>query len=857
MPIDVGLAHLYNINVCNMTCDEKILFSHPKNCWLTISSRTIMLGEVNEIFLNNYLDNDVQSTKIFTKREQREADDNSIPLADVIATSDVNSTDDQIEVVKKDVIQHASDEKIAKNDVPFKDSNSDESAFEKSTSDNGDKSDDDNANDSRFQDNFSRAKYEESFGSTSFPYGIENWEGPRFDLKRAKKFRQKSVVPVPSSDGNESKVKKFHLSNSLHLKSSTERTLGYDDSIKKSKINVSKANSKSNVEKADQVPNQNISIQSKQSGNHVEQSVADTYAEFLRDAKTSVPIPKHIHVESDDDLEMNEVSKKSLSSKKTNKYSMVTDEKGALSGPERNDDRMEDSKEDDSMQSNEQSENEDKLMDDDQDTISTDDSGMDSEDDTISGKNSRKESEMNVQPKTENFSTSADQSEMESDDGMTSGKSSDLQSGIKVQSKMEATAGFSNEKDHSDGSDEEHTTEIINGRSGSKGSEDDSMGSGKNYPKGFEGYMDSGSTQEKDFKSSGEDSKEHSLDSTENSGASKEDTNNGGLGSTEDLGAYHEDGTNLQHLKTGTDTKTKAKDLNTTSTDSASEDSSVINIGDETNVKGSDMESENIDSMSGDSSGGKMADDSDLKDLSTADLVSGDAPGTEPDVATDHLKSYDESSNTDTNSDTVSSGGDKDLEQSNGADTFHNNLDTGSRNSNKKEAHTIKNKAVNSNEVNKEDSEQSKDTNVNNNMDTGSNSRTSDVQDTTPSNDNNDDGKVNLKHVNNKQNMLESKSGPTTVSATMTSEENSGKELRVEKNSANKEDKEVKAGGRIIETSYRLNDEDTPDDDDYLDQGTGGGGGGFRNIRGVRLMNEWVAISTIRQQMVVTRQLSE
>ena len=815
-----------------MTCDEKILFSHPKNCWLTISSRTIMLGEINEIFLNNYLDNDVQSTKIFTKREQREADDNSIPLADVIATSDVNSTDDQIEVVKKDVIQHASDEKIAKNDVPFKDSNSDESAFEKSTSDNGDKSDDDNANDSRFQDNFSRAKYEESLGSTSFPYGIENWEGPRFDLKRAKKFRQKSVVPVPSSDGNESKVKKFHLSNSLYLKSSTERTLGYDDSTKESKINVSKANSKSNVEKADQVPNQNISIQSKQSGNHVEQSVADTYAEFLRDAKTSVPIPKHIHVESDDDLETTKVSKKSLSSKKTNKYSMVTDEKGALSGPERNDDRMEDSKEDDSMQSNEQSENEDKLMDDDQDTISTDDSGMDSEDDTISGKNSRKESEMNVQPKTENFSTSADQSEMESDDGMTSGKSSDLQSGIKVQSKMETTAGFSNEKDHSDGSDEEHTTEIINGRSGSKGSEDDSMGSGKNYPKGFEGYMDSGSTQEKDFKSSGEDSKEHSLDSTEDSGASKEDTNNGGLGSTEDLGESHEDGTNLQHLKTRTDTKTKAKDLNTTSTDSASEDSSVINIGDETNVKGSDMESENIDSMSGDSSGGKMADDSDLKDLSTADLVSGDAPGTEPDVATDHLKSYDESSNTDTNSDTVSSGGDKDLEQSNGADTFHNNLDTGSRNSNKKEAHTIKNKAVNSNEVNKEDSEQSKDTNVNNNMDTGSNSRTSDVQDTTPSNDNNDDGKVNLKHVNNKQNMLESKTGPTTVSATMTSEENSGKELRVEKNSANKEDKEVKAGGRIIETSYRLNDEDTPDDDDYLDKGTGGGGGRLQEYKG-------------------------
>jgi hypothetical protein len=209
-----------------------------------------------------------------------------------------------------------------------------------------------------------------------------------------------------------------------------------------------------------------------------------------------------------------------------------------------------------------------------------------------------------------------------------------------------------------------------------------------------------------------------------------------------------------------------------------------------------------------------MADNS--NDLDTPDTMLEDGPGTEPKPGPnpslqDNLKTY-KSLKTD------SDGSDDDLGQSTG--------------------------------------------NVNDNMDTGSSD--SGMQNTTPSNDNNEDGKVNLKHVNskqdmdtedgnlkqanNKQDMVESKTGQ--ISATMNGKENT--EMGVEKNAANKE---VKLGesGKILETSYRFNDEDTPEVDDFADQGTGGGGylgkgGGLYKIAGFHK-------STIVQQMVVNLQL--
>ena len=206
------------------------------------------------------------------KREQkREAGDNSLPLANVIATSDVNSKNDQKEISKKDVIQHAGEKKPAKKDVLFHSSTSPNeytlnnyTTVKKSSSEK----DGEGVYPSGFQNNSPKVKSGEISGLNNFLYKMVNGEQkPISDQNDARKS------DVPESNSNikhkESNVKKSQLNS------------------KSKPSNVEKANSKSKVA-------QNISTQS--SPAH-EKFVAETYTDFLQLTESPNSAHKHSSVE--------------------------------------------------------------------------------------------------------------------------------------------------------------------------------------------------------------------------------------------------------------------------------------------------------------------------------------------------------------------------------------------------------------------------------------------------------------------------------------------------------------------------------------------------------------------------------
>lgn len=253
------------------------------------------------IFLENEQD------KIFTKREQHEVDDNSVPLADVIATSNVNSTDEYSEISKKNVIRRANDGDLATNNKAFNESGLDD---------------------------------------THFPDVIigDNRNGLS---------QRKSATAEYNSESKKTNIAKSHnTTTDLKEKSSDDTKATSSQTTKRSETSANSTTSKSNVGKAN---TQDISTQShSRNGDNDHQQIkpaeAETYAQFLRLAKYPNRTEKHSSVEkaNDDDSEINTDSTKSSENFEKSNDSMKADEEdGDFAGSERQEDNMEDGKEDD------------------------------------------------------------------------------------------------------------------------------------------------------------------------------------------------------------------------------------------------------------------------------------------------------------------------------------------------------------------------------------------------------------------------------------------------------------------------------------------------------------------------------
>ena len=837
---------------------------HSTNMNRNIDCLCLTQLHVNVIyFKKNYLDNEIQ--RKFTKREERESDDNSVPLADVIATSDVNSTADQTETVKKDVIQHAVDEKRTKNDVAFADESNDGKEKRESSVRKADLT----PNLSQKQ-NAIDGPIEQSAASTYSEFLQDN--------KIPKNVEKHSSVEHMNDDDME-------MNENLQKSSSSKDTKKFQDSMKTDELDTLSGSERNNDRMEDSKADDDSMESNDQSENESEdqsENESDDKSEDQSEDKSEDKSGDQSEDKSEDQSE-NESEDQSDDKSEDKSEDQSEDQSEDKSGHKSEDESGDESEDEYEDESGDDSEKNDKSMDDNEDAKNTDDLAMDSEDDAISGKNIGKQSNAKLQSKTskpEDFLKSAGQSDM--DDIMNSGKSLHEQTGDKVEFKTKSKQDFSNKKEMDD-SDEEHTTENTNDSSGPE--ESDSMEPGKNLFNDTKEDEDTEITQEKDTRN--RNSEEHSLDSTEDSNGSQENSQNNGLESTgdpitpsedksdfktssmgtdtestkinsettinskttddsenkdefgaaehgdhllsdENSGSKTENENNVKNIKegiesdsdtgngiankaednvvnkVGDDSQTNVKEVNTPPTDSTSEDNSVIKIGDETNAKGLNEGSADIDSISGDNS--------ELNELKTVDSVSEDAPGADLKVTTgskprvqNNIKTFDESMNTDRNNDADSSEEDQNLEKNN-KDVESNNLDTGSS-------------LGDSNIENTSPKDDGKGLNTIENNDNQNEVNSNEV--------NSDAGTFNLKHVHNKQNMFKSTSKPgrTDVSAAMNGKENNEGEMKEEKNSANKdEDAKTRGSGKIIETSYRFNDEDAPDDEDYVDQGKRNGG---------------------------------
>ena len=816
------------------------------------------------------LENDAQKIKTSRKREEREARETSLPLADVIATSDVNSKNDQKEISKKDVIQHAFPESTSQNTlnnytvVKESDSEKDmESVY-------------------GLQDNSPKVKSNEISGLNNF---LE--EEPSSYQNEVKK----SKVPTPNSNikDKENKAKKSQQKPSSKSKSSS----------------VLKANSESKL-------TQNNTTQSDPTKKKFE---AATYTDFLRITDSPNSAEKHNSVEHEgDDAEMNDEPAKYTSSEKALKFqeSKELDKENALSGSERNEQRMEDSTEDDSMKSDDESknvsenvsENDDKLMGD-KGKMSRDASEMESED-AISHRNSRKQTPVKANWDTsDDIPSNVEDPVIESDDGVkTSTKK--FPKHLKETSKSETeTMDNSSEEDHSDMSDsssgEDKANETDNEDDNSE-SEDDSMESGKDLDEVKVGSpQDEETVQENseeetlgspgDSKSTGENLKEHSLHSAEDSSRSQEDEQGSTEEPTESTSGLKEkseraekETKKIEHsdseinINLGNkvesivddnseneaqqsdslmseedmDRKTgdKTKDLDQKSdskddslskdgpeinsdaglTSSASEEGFAVRIDGKNNVK------------SFGSSDSKTVDNSktNLINLNQADLEMDDSStgsrvDAEPDPSSHkNRKAYEENSNVKTSSDDHdSSSGEQKHEtdvslESNSNDSNNNNtppseddekeinLQENSSEKTQDNSKQVTNNEVDSKEVTRKedsanylntnkvsgDNDPEEDTRENN---LGVGSVFSDNENTTPSKDNTDN-EVVIEAT--------SKTGPSTESPTMSNDDSTETKMENEKKIAQEENKEVKPeeSGKIIETSYRVNDDDTSED---------------------------------------------
>lgn len=811
------------------------------------------------------LENDAQKIKTSRKREEREARENSLPLADVIATSDVNSKNDQKEISKKDVIQHASPESTSQNTL------NKYTAVKKSGSEK------DNESVYGLQDISPKVKSNEISGLNNF---LE---------KEPSSYRnevKKSKVPTPNSNIKdiENKVKKPQLKPNSKSKSST----------------VLKANSESKLA-------QNNSTQSDPTKKKFE---AATYTDFLRITDSPNSAEKHNSVEhKGDDAEMNDEPAKYTSSEKALKFqeSKELDKENALSGSERNEERMEDSTEDDSMKSDDESknvsENDDKLMGN-KGKMSRDASEMESED-AISQRNSRKQLAVQANSDTsDDIPSNVEDPVMESDDDVkTSTKKFPKHSKETSQSETE-TMGSSSEEDHSDMSDSSSGEDEANEtdkKDDDSESEDDSMESGKDLDVGSpqdEETVQENSEEETlgspgDSKSTGENLKEHSLDSAEDFSRFQEDEQGPTEEPTESTSGLKEkseraekETKKIEHSDSeinidfgnkvesivddnsenkaqqsdsllsekDMDRKTgdKTKDLDEKSdskddslskdgpemnsdaglTSSASEESSAVRIDGKNNVKGfgSSNSKTNLNNLN-------------QADLELDDSSTGSRVDAEPDRSShESRKAYEENSNVKTNSDHDSSSGEQkheanvnsesnskesndnntppseddekeiNLEENSSEKTHDNSKQITNNEVDSKEATRKEDSAnyLNSNEVNSDnDPEENKDTRENN---LGVGSVLSDNENTTPSKDNTDN-EVVIEAT--------SKTGQSTVSPTMNNDDNTETKMENEKKIAQEENKEVKPeeSGKIIETSYRVNDDDTSEDDGSRNQG--------------------------------------
>ena len=822
------------------------------------------------------LENDAQKITTSRKREEREARENSLPLADVIATSDVNSKNDQKEISKKDVIQHASPESTSQNTL------NNYTAVQESGSEK------DMESVYGLQNNSPKVKSNEISGLNNF---LE--EEPSSYQNEVKKSN------VPTLNSNIKDIENRAKKSQLDLKSKSSRVL--------------KANSESKL-------TQNNSTQSDPKKKKLE---AATYTDFLRITDSPNSAQKHNSVEHEaDDAEMNDALAKYTSSEKALKFqeSKELDKENALSGSERNEERMEDSTEDDSMKSDDESknvsenasENDDKLMGD-KGKMSKDASEMESED-AISERNSGKQSPVKANSDTsDDIPSNVDDPVIELDDGAkTSTKKFRKHSKETSQSETE-TMDNSSEEDHSDMSDsssgEDKANETDNEDDNSE-SEDDSMESGKDLDEGKVGSpQDEETVQENseeetlgspgESKSTGENLKEHSLDSAEDSSRSQEDEQGSTEEPTESTSGLkeksdraeketkkieHSDseinidlGNNVESIvddnsenkaqqsdsllsEENMDRKTgdKTKDLEEKSdskdhspgkdgpeinsdaglTSSTSEESSAVSIDGKNNVKGFDSsDSKTIDNSKTNLNNLNQA-DLEMDDSSTGSRVDAE-PGPS---SHENRKAYEENSNVKTNSDHDSSSGKQKHEadvssESNSKESINNNKPPSV--DDEKEIHLEENRSektednskqvtnneidskeatrkedsanyLNSNEVNSDnDSEETKDTRENN---LGVGSVVSDNENTTPSKDNTDN-EVVIEAT--------SKTGQSTVSPTMNNDDSTETKTENEKKIAQEENKEVKPkeSGKIIETSYRVNDDDTSEDDGSRDQG--------------------------------------
>ncbi|XP_028402278.1 dentin sialophosphoprotein-like isoform X2 [Dendronephthya gigantea] len=262
----------------------------------------------------NEAQDETMKKRKFSKRQEDE--DNSVPLANVMATSDVNSTEDQNEIFKKDIIGHVDDKNTLKN------------VLKKSEYGSGGES----------MDNEGISEIQ----LPKFLYGMINDEESSSSRNEGKESHEISAEEgsKTTADDTDKKIKNKEGTVGKDAENNNKKT-GSKKTNKKEKITPELSPSKKTHKKSAKK-----TTDGKRKKHDNERSVAESYSDFLKIAKNPNPLVKHESIKHvRDDSEMNEdpsIFEKTTKLQESEETMDTDEEEDVLSESKRNKDKKED-----------------------------------------------------------------------------------------------------------------------------------------------------------------------------------------------------------------------------------------------------------------------------------------------------------------------------------------------------------------------------------------------------------------------------------------------------------------------------------------------------------------------------------